>query len=59
MRDLFGLAEQFGCTVERTRSQHIRLRHPSGWFVITSFTPSCHRVFKNVRSSLRRKAAGK
>lgn len=58
-RTLRALAAEFGCTVEQTKSHHWRLRHPSGWFVITSGTPGEGRGFGNMRALLKRKAKAK
>lgn len=52
------LAEEFGATVEESRGDHLRIRHPSGWFLSVSKSPSDHRALANVRGDLRRKAAG-
>lgn len=38
-----------------TRNGHVKLTHPDGTIVFTSFSPSDHRAQKNLRSMLRRK----
>jgi hypothetical protein len=43
-----------GWTVEWTRNNHIRFKHPSGAMVHTSGTPSDHRAVKNLEAQLRR-----
>lgn len=52
------LAEEFGCTLEESPGGHLKLAHPSGWFLFVSKSPSDHRALANVKSDLRRKAAG-
>lgn len=48
-------ATEFGCTTELTKGGHIKLEHPSGWFVIASGSPSDARAEQNLRSTLRRR----
>ena len=43
-----------GWTVRRLRSGHLKLSHPSGSFVVVSRTPSDHRAWLNLRSTVRR-----
>lgn len=57
-RTIEDLAREFGCTVEDSRGDHLKLTHPSGWFLFVSKSPSDHRALSNVRGDLRRKAAG-
>lgn len=57
-REVDELAAEYGCTVERTDGNHLRLKHPSGWFVICSSSPSDPMALRYLRSDLRRKAAG-
>lgn len=57
-RDVDRLAEEYGCTVERTEGNHLKLKHPSGWSVVCSSSPSDGRALRYLRSDLRRKAAG-
>jgi hypothetical protein len=51
------LAAVHGCKVERTRGDHLRISHPSGWFVFTSSTPSDHRALRHVAAAIRRHRA--
>lgn len=48
-------AAAHGCTVERTRGDHLRISHPSGWFVFTPSTPSDHRALRHVVAEVRRR----
>jgi len=48
------LAAAHGCTVERTRGDHLRIVHPSGWFVFASSTPGDHRALRNAAAEIRR-----
>lgn len=57
-RQVEDLARDHGCTVEDTHGDHLKLAHPSGWFLFVSKSPSDHRALSNVKSDLRRKAAG-
>lgn len=54
VRRLLREMERSGWTVQRTRSDHYKLIHPSGEFVFMASTPSCHRWEKNVRARIRR-----
>lgn len=56
-REIVKLAAEFGAAVEDS-SNHLRIWHPSGWFLYVSKSPSDHRALSNVRGDLRRKAAG-
>ena len=47
-------ARDRGWRVDRLRSGHHRLRHPSGATVITGSTPSCARAVRNAAAMLRR-----
>ena len=58
LRQVGELAEEYGCAVERTEGNHLRLKHPDGWFVFCSSSPSDKRALRYLRSDLRRKAAG-
>jgi hypothetical protein len=50
-------ARQHGCSVELTGGHHLRLRHPSGWFVICPQTPSeTRRALQNLRAELKRQS---
>lgn len=53
-REVSAVAIEHGATVERTRSGHLRIVHPDGWFVITSGTPGDWRTLKNMRRDIRR-----
>lgn len=57
-RQVEDLAAEFGCELEHTRGDHLRVAHPSGWALSVSKSPSDHRALANVRADLRRKAAG-
>ena len=58
-RDVEALAREHGCAVEEApRGGHLVLRHPSGWSVFVSKSPSDWRALQNVRGDLRRKASG-
>lgn len=57
-RDVEDLAKKFGATLEESRGDHLKIVHPSGWFLFVSKSPSDHRALSNVKSDLRRKAAG-
>lgn len=50
------LAAEYGCAVKMTGASHLRLKHPSGWIVITSQTPSDKRAVRNLVAELRRHA---
>lgn len=39
-RTVESIAKQNGLAVEPTGKNHMRLKHPSGWFVFTAGTPS-------------------
>jgi hypothetical protein len=52
MREL--RAEYPGAKLEFTGGCHIRMRLPSGRFVIASATPSDHRVRHQIRKTVRR-----
>ncbi|HZJ67700.1 MAG TPA: hypothetical protein VFD36_29555 [Kofleriaceae bacterium] len=57
-RQVAELVHEFGATFEVTTG-HIKIRHPSGWSLTASSSPSdCSRAIKNLRADLRRKAAG-
>jgi class 3 adenylate cyclase len=49
------LAAAHGCTMERTRGDHLRIVHPSGWFVFAASTPGDHRALHHVTAELRRR----
>jgi len=51
MREL--RAEYPGAKLEITGGSHIRMRMPSGKFIIVSSTPSDHRVRHKIRKSIR------
>jgi len=51
-------ADRFGCKVEQTNGNHLVVRHPSGWFVYASLSPSDARALRYLRADLRRKATG-
>ncbi len=57
-REVTELAARYGCTVDSTNNQHLKIMHPEGWFVFCSLTPSDGRALRYVESDLRRKAAG-
>lgn len=57
-RAIEDLAREFGCELDQSKGDHLRLVHPSGWFLFVSKSPSDHRALANVKSDLRRKAAG-
>lgn len=48
------LAADHGCRVSETGGKHLRLRHPDGWTVIASASPSDERAVGNLRADLRR-----
>lgn len=54
LRRLLAAARRRGWSVEKTRSSHWRLRHPSGAQVTAGSTPSCPRALMNLRADLRR-----
>lgn len=57
-RTLRALASEFGCSIEQTRSKHWCIRHPTGWRVIASGTPSdSRRTLANIRTMVRAKSA--
>lgn len=53
-REVSLLAKAYGCTVARTGGDHLRIQHPSGWFIFASSTPSDSHALANTRSMLRR-----
>lgn len=57
LRDVRALAERFGCTLEIDR--HIKIVHPSGWFVFASKSPSDPKALRYVESDLNKKARGR
>ena len=57
-KDIETLADEFGCVLDTTSRRHWVVRHPSGWFVFVSRTPSDPRALQYVRSDCRRKASG-
>lgn len=57
-KDVAALAKEYGCSFITDERRHWVLRHPSGWFVFVSRTPSDARALQYVRSDLRRKASG-
>jgi len=58
-RTLRALAKEHGCTLSGGGERHFQLRHPSGWSVVASSSPSDHRALVSVRRDLVRKARGK
>lgn len=58
-RAIHDLAAKYGCTVLPTGGGHLKLRHPSGWFVFTASTPGDRRALKNVEAQLRRARYGR
>ena len=54
LRRLLAEARSRGWLVERTRSSHWRLLHPSGALLITGTTPSCPRALRNLMADMRR-----
>lgn len=57
-RYVSSLAEQHGARVEVTNGNHLRVRHPSGWFAVLPSTPSDHRARQNARATVRRAMRG-
>lgn len=57
-RALEQLATEFGCTLELTKGSHYVFKHPKGWQVYTSQSPSDRRAIQYVKADLRRKARG-
>lgn len=58
-RTLAVLASAFGANVVDADGRgHIKIVHPSGWFLFVPKSPGDRRVLTNIRSDLRRKAAG-
>ena len=55
-RQLEQVAAEHGATVELTKGGHLRVKHPSGWFVFQASTPGDHRALMNARSHDRRYA---
>jgi hypothetical protein len=55
-RKLDELAREYGATVERTKNNHYRIIHPSGWRVVVASTPGDWRSFQNARRDIRRAA---
>lgn len=55
-RTLRALAAEFGCELSVTGKSHMVFRHPSGWFVFCSGSPSDRRALVNTRGLLRRAA---
>ena len=52
---LFRAAKARGWVIERTRSDHWKLKHPpTGAVVFTGSTPSCPRATRNLRAGIRR-----
>ena len=54
LRALLDDARRRGWSVDRTRSDHWRLRHPSGAIVDSGSTPSCPRAVRNAAAAIRR-----
>ncbi len=52
------MAEKFGCTVEVTGGSHYMLKHPDGWRVYTSQSPSDFRALRYLKTDLKKKATG-
>ena len=53
------LAADAGAAVEHTKGGHLAIRHPDGWVVFCSSTPSeGYRAKLNVRSQIRRAQRG-
>lgn len=48
-------AEEQGWDLRQTGGGHLKWIAPSGAFVFTASTPSDHRAYKNILSSLRRR----
>lgn len=57
-RKVVSLAARHGCTLGRTRGGHLVLRHPDGWRVVTSSTPSDDKAIRNVLADIRRYSRG-
>lgn len=58
-RTLAELASAFGAeVVDADGRGHLKIVHPSGWFVFVAKSPGDRRVLANIRSDLRRKAVG-
>jgi len=57
-REVEELAIEFGCVLDDTNGKHYALKHPNGWTVYVSRTPSDGRVKQYVKSDLRRKSTG-
>jgi hypothetical protein len=51
---LAALAKAHGYTIGRTRNDHLVLTKPGRPKIFTSWTPSSHRVLKNVAADLKR-----
>lgn len=58
-RKLDELAREYGATVERTKNNHYRIIHPSGWRVVVASTPGDWRSFQNARRDIRRASGGR
>lgn len=54
-RPLIEWARSIGCEVERTRSQHWRVRYGGRVVGVIASTPSCPRSMKNARSQILRR----
>jgi len=55
-RAVRAIAAEYGCMVQVTGHNHLRLAHPSGWIVIASGSSSDTRAADNLRAELRRQA---
>jgi hypothetical protein len=57
-REVEALAAEFGAVVEWDHRTHGKIRHPSGWQVAVSKSPSDDHAIDQVRRDCRRKARG-
>lgn len=52
------IAAREGARVVSTSGGHLKIVHPSGWYVFTSGTPGDWRVERNTESQIRRAKRG-
>ena len=55
IRSLIRVAKAQGWAVDTTKGNHVRFTSPAGEVVVTSGTPSDHRVVENVKARLKRR----